>query len=134
MRQLLFSLGAVTLATSCVIRDPEYRAYPQPATVWVTPSMQINGTGYPIYYGDGRYWAYRDDGWYLWSTDHWMHDHYGPHSSIVIAPYSDAFSHHAGSYDVGGAHHFGGSHYTGGSYHLGGAGPSHHVGGSYHHH
>ena len=135
--RLLFSFGAAALATGCVIRDPEYPAYPEPATVWVTPSMQVTSTGYPIYYGDGGYWAYRDDGWYLWSTDHWMHYHHGPHSSIVIAPHAGAFSHNAGSHYVGGAHYTGGLHRVSGSHHVGGAhhaGRSHHVGGSHHHH
>jgi hypothetical protein len=70
------SIIAILLALGvggCVVREPAY----------VSTGVYASA-GYPVYYGDGYYWAYSDAGWYWWSHDHWVLAHHAPRHYVVV--------------------------------------------------
>lgn len=101
--------------TGCVVHEPAYTTTPAYASVQT-------GYGYPLYYADGVYWAYRANDWYWWNHDHWLMSTHAPASPVVIRPghgythrgyapshHSRASTHHRGTSHRGVRH--GGSHH-----------------------
>ena len=108
-KRILTTLASITIAVSlsgCLVHEqqPYAPVYAQ--------------TSYPLYYGDGVYWAYSDASWYWWSNDHWEMSTYVPHSAVLITPNHGYYGgHYSGGHGVtshGGSHHTSSGHHGGG--------------------
>jgi hypothetical protein len=76
MRFSLLIPIVMVLGMGCVVREPAY-----------TTGYVAYGADYPVYFSDGYYWSYYNDGWYMWSHDHWVVSHWHPRSPVVVSNY-----------------------------------------------
>lgn len=73
---LALAIGLAGMASGCMVRQAPHS--------YAAPVAQT-GYGYPLYYSDGRYWAYQDASWYWWANDRWLTASHAPYNPVFVS-------------------------------------------------
>jgi len=113
LRHVLVLALSLGLAGAACYTEEEY-AYPSANLAYVSPGVEVvAGYDYPVFYSDGYYWRWSNNGWYRsarwdrgWAysahvPEHvrgvahpWTYSHYHPAPGVAMRPAHVSGGHH----------------------------------------